>query len=177
MNPILQAALGSILRYALMVPGLGLMGFMGLMAQTNDVSGVTSAGTGINMLNKVIPYLLNPYTGTILFVIALGYVVRAVPFIANKYIPLLGILSGSLFFLGVAPLTMKPDPEHAWNWYVMIWGAGLVLSSFAWLIHLVVISRLEDWARTRIPAMDAWFKKTSDDNSGMGDNKQQGKIT
>ena len=117
----------------------------------------------MNTLNDVIPYLLNPYTGTILFVIALGYVVRAVPFIDNKFIPLICIAAGSLFFLCVAPMTMKPDPEHAWNWYVMLWGIGLILSACAWLIHLVVISRVEDFARSKIPAVDAWFQKTSDE--------------
>jgi hypothetical protein len=116
----------------------------------------------MNTLAKVIPYLLNPYTGTILFVIALGYLVRAAPFIANKFIPLVGIAVGSFFFLCVAPLTMKPDPEHSWNWYVMIWGVGLILSAFAWLIHLVVISRIEDFARSKIPALDNWLNKTSD---------------
>ena len=116
----------------------------------------------MNTLQKVIPYLLNPYTGTILFVIALGYLVRATPFIANKYIPLFGIAVGSLFFLAVAPLTLKADPEHSWNWFVMIWGVGLILSAFAWMIHLVAISRLEDFLRSKIPALDDWLKQTSD---------------
>jgi hypothetical protein len=116
----------------------------------------------LNTLNSITAYLLNPYSGTILFVIALGYVVRTVPFIANRFIPLIGIALGSLFFLIIAPLTMKPDPEHAFAWYVMVWGVGLILSAFAWLIHLMVISRVEDYARTKIPALDAWFKKTSD---------------
>ena len=117
----------------------------------------------MNTVTALVPWLLNPYTGTVLFVIALGYLVRALPFIANKWIPLLGMALGSLFFLIVAPLTMKPDPEHAWNWYVMIWGVGLILSAFAWLIHLIVISRLEDYVRTKSPGLDAWFQRTSDD--------------
>ena len=123
---------------------------------------MTPASTDMNTLNSITPYLFNPYTGTILFVVALGYIVRAIPFISNRWIPLLGIVLGSLFFLIVAPLTMKPDPEHAWNWYVMIWGVGLILSAFAWLIHLTLISRLEGWARDKFPAVDAWFEKTSD---------------
>jgi threonine/homoserine/homoserine lactone efflux protein len=116
-------------------------------------------------LDAITTYLLNPYTGTILFVIALGYLVRAMPFITNKWIPFLGISFGSLFFLIIAPITIKPDPEHSWNWYVMIWGIGLILSAFAWLIHLIVISRLEDYVRTKIPAVDVWFRKTSDSSS------------
>ena len=117
----------------------------------------------MNTLTAITPYLFNPYTGTILFVVALGYIVRAIPFIENRWIPLIGIVLGSLFFLIVAPLTMKPDPEHAWNWYVLIWGIGLILSAFAWLIHLTLISKLEDWARNKFPAVDAWFQKTSDE--------------
>ena len=117
----------------------------------------------MNTLSSITPYLFNPYTGTILLVVALGYIVRAIPFIENRWIPLIGISLGSLFFLIVAPLTMKPDPEHAWNWYVLIWGIGLILSAFAWLIHRILISKLEDWARNKFPPVNAWFEKTSDD--------------
>ena len=131
----------------------------------------------MNTLDAITPYLLNPYTGTILFVIALGYVVRAVPFIANKWIPLIGITLGSFFFLLVAPLTVKAPGGSAnlsLNWYVLLWGIGLILSAFAWLIHLTVISRVEDWARNKFPAVDAWFVKTSDQpaaNDGKPDPK------
>lgn len=118
----------------------------------------------MNVLDQIIPYLLNPYTGTILFVIAIGYVVRATT-VSNKWIPAIGMVFGSLFFICVAPLTIKTDANHAWNWYVLLWGVGLILSAFAWVIHLLVISRLEEWARTKIPALDKWLDKTSDVNT------------
>lgn len=116
----------------------------------------------MDTLNSITPFLLNPYTGTIMLVIALGYIVRATPWIANRWIPAIGMGAGSLFFLVVAPLTMKADPEHAWNWYVMLWGAGLILSAFAWLIHKIVLTRIESYARTKIPALDKWLENTSD---------------
>ena len=116
----------------------------------------------MSTLDTITPYLLNPYSGTMLLVIAIGYVVRAAPFIANRFIPLIGICSGAVFFLIVAPLTMKADSEHAWNWYVMLLGVGFILSAAAWLIHLLVISRMEDYLRTKFPGLDDWFKNTSD---------------
>ena len=116
----------------------------------------------MDTLKQLIPWLLNPYSGTILFVIAIGYVFRALPFIQNRWIPFIVVLVGSLFFLIIAPLSMKPDPDHAWNWYVLMFGAGFILSVVAWIIHYVVISRLEDWARNKFPTVDQWFTKTSD---------------
>ena len=90
---------------------------------------------------------------------------------------LIGITLGSFFFLLVAPLTVKAPGGSAnlsLNWYVLLWGIGLILSAFAWLIHLTVISRVEDWARNKFPAVDAWFVKTSDQpaaNDGKPDPK------
>ena len=125
----------------------------------------------MNTLNAITPYLFNPYTATILFVIALGYIVRAIPAIANKWIPAIGIVVGSVFFMVIAPLTLKADVAHEWNWYVLLWGIGLILSAFAWLIHLLVISRIEDWARTKIPALDTWLTKTSDAKNSTNNNQ------
>lgn len=118
------------------------------------------------MMEKIIATLMNPYTGTVAFVVALGYVVRAVPVVANRFIPLIGIATGSAFFTIVIPLTLQPDANRAWNWYVLMWGVGVGLSAFAWLIHLMVISKLEDYLRNKIPALDAWFVKTSDEAPG-----------
>ncbi len=130
-------------------------------------------------LNAYTVWLLNPYSGTVLFVIAIGYVVRAVPCIANGFIPLIGMVLGSLFFLCVAPLTLHPpggDTGVSWNWYVLIWGVGLMLSAFAWLIHIVAITKLEDYIRSKSPALDAWFIKTSDQrDAGPDDGKSGGK--
>lgn len=118
----------------------------------------------MEFLAPYIPYLFNPYTGTILFVIALGYIVRAIPLVANKWIPLIGIVMGSIVFTIIAPLTIATPIVHKFNWYVGMWAAGVVLSAFAWLIHNLALSKLEDWLRDRFPAVDEWFKKTSDDN-------------
>ena len=125
----------------------------------------------MNTLNAIVPLLVNPYTGTLFFVIAIGYCVRATP-IANKWIPLIGIITGSVFFLVVAPITMTPDPNHTWNWYVLMWGVGVVISAFAWLIHLLVISKIEDYFRQKIPGLDRWFEKTSDEPTTNNQNQK-----
>jgi len=113
-------------------------------------------------IEELATWLWNPYVGTFAVVIALGYVVRAVPKISNAYIPIIGMVAGALFFATVASLTLIRNPEHPAAWTVMCFGVGWVISAFAWLVHHVLISRLEDKLGEWFPPLGNWLKKTSD---------------
>ena len=113
-------------------------------------------------LELILPYLLNPYTATFIGVIMLGYLVRLVPFIANKWIPLIGIVSGTVFFSVVILLREQPDPVHPVAWRVLYGAIGFAISVVAWGFHRVAISRLEDALAKRFPVVNEMLKATSD---------------
>ena len=98
-----------------------------------------------------------------MLVISIGYFVRFLTPIPNSWIPLIGVTSGTAFFSVVAPMTFKTDQEYAWNWYVMMIGAGFIISAFAWLVHRYFIRWVEDQVCKRFPLVDNIFNKTSDD--------------
>jgi len=126
---------------------------------------VVEINTKMDYLAKLIPWLWNPYVGTGLFVITLGYIVRAVPQIANSYIPLIGIVLGSIFFTIVSNITIAANPDHPIAWGVLRWGVGVVVSAIAWLAHRYLLSYAEDWIGKRVPAVGNWLEKTSDSNT------------
>lgn len=116
-------------------------------------------------LEIFLPYLLNPYTGTGIFVIMIGYAIRFVPVlsaIANKWIPLIGIILGTIFFSVVILLTVQPDAAHPVAWRFLYGAIGFAISVLAWAVHNIAISRLEDWLAKKYPAVDEVLKSTSD---------------
>lgn len=113
-------------------------------------------------LDLILPYLLNPYTATFIGVIMLGYMVRIVPFIANKWIPLIGISGGTLFFSIVIVMTVQPDATHPVAWRVLYGAIGFAISVAAWGSHRLFISRVEDWLGRKFPALGAALDATSD---------------
>ena len=113
-------------------------------------------------MEKIMPYLLSPYTGIILFVIALGYVVRATN-VENRRIPAIGIASGSIAFVSIIPLTVPPPAAFVASWFIQQWIIGVILSAVGWMIHYVVLSKVEEWLAKKVPAVDDWLKKTADD--------------
>lgn len=115
-------------------------------------------------LEQLLPYLLNPYTATFIGVIMLGYVVRLVPWIENKWIPLIGIAAGTTFFSTVIILTVQPNAEHPIAWRVLYGAIGFAISVSAWGAHRLVISRIEDWLAKKIPAFGEAMNATSDTN-------------
>ena len=113
-------------------------------------------------LELLLPYLLNPYTATFIGVIMLGYLVRLVPFIANKWIPLIGIIVGTVFFSVVILLSEQPDPTHPVAWRVLYGAIGFAISVVAWGFHRLAISRIEDALAKKFPAVEQLLSATSD---------------
>jgi predicted permease len=112
---------------------------------------------------QIIDYLWNPYVGTILFCVALGYVIKVIPVIPNKWIPSIVLFLGSFFFPFVSVLSVPVNSEHKTAHYVMLWGIGLSLSLFAWLAHATVIKRVEGWIASKIPAVDRALNQRRDE--------------
>ena len=113
-------------------------------------------------LETLLPYLLNPYTATFIDVIMLGYLVRLIPWIENKFIPLIGVIVGTAFFSVVIILTVQPDPVHPVAWRVLYGFIGFAISVVAWGFHRIAISRLEDYVAKKFPAVDRLLAATSD---------------
>lgn len=103
---------------------------------------------------------LGPIGLTFVLVIAAGYVIRLLPFIANRYIPLLAPLIGGAVLPLIAPTEFAGT---GWRHPVAVLVIyGLIVGVVAWSVHAVIIRRLEDWVRSKIPAVDRAFDATAD---------------
>lgn len=74
-------------------------------------------------------------------VIAVGYVVKLIPFVSNKYIPLVCCAFGTIFLpLLSDPKTQMPGRPHPYISFALL---GFVLSLVSWLFHGVILKPLE----------------------------------
>lgn len=79
----------------------------------------------------------------------LGYVIRLIPVIPNKWIPPVVMLAGPIIApLIIAPGAASPDLR---NPVVGIVAQGLLVSVVVHYLHEKVISHLEDWIKGKLP--------------------------
>jgi hypothetical protein len=85
---------------------------------------------------------------TIVACIALGYVLKLVPEVPNKRIPLANFIFGSVLYMLLAPyesanslIVNEGVPITA---RIRAFVIGLILSAAAWVIHAQVLKRIED---------------------------------
>lgn len=105
---------------------------------------------------------------TIIACIALGYILKLVPEVPNKRIPLVNFIFGSLLYMFLAPypainplIVSDHVPVTA---RLRAFVVGLILSAVAWIIHAQVLKRVEDsdlLARIA-PGLSGLFKSTKD---------------
>lgn len=113
----------------------------------------------IESLEKLLTSL-GPIGLTFVLVIAIGYLVRLVPVIKNRYIPLIAPVVGGFALPLLAPMTLVPKGWRNPVVVLIIW--GVIVGVAAWAAHALIISRIEDWIRSKIPAVDRAFESTAD---------------
>jgi hypothetical protein len=90
----------------------------------------------------------------LLGVIAVGYALRMLPFVPNKYIPALCWLLGTLAYCLLKPVNEVPaTTAHPLVWKIVV---GFILSFVAWTLHKAAIKPIEDkfpWLKTFFDAV------------------------
>lgn len=103
---------------------------------------------------------LGPLGLTFALVVAIGYLIRLVPWVANKYIPLLAPVVGGVLLPLIAPAGFV---GAAWkNPTVVLVIYGIIVGVVAWVAHALIISRIEDMLASKFPAVGKFFAATAD---------------
>jgi hypothetical protein len=103
---------------------------------------------------------LGPLGLTFAAVIALGYVIRVIPAIQNKFIPALAPCFGALILPLIAPTGFL---GVEWRNPTVVLGLyGMIVGVAAWAAHALVISRIEDFLGAKFPAVGKLLDATSD---------------
>ena len=104
---------------------------------------------------------LGPLGLTFVLVIAFGYVVRLIPLRINWLIPMFAPAIGGLSMWLIAPKNFVGDGWNHPQAVLIIY--GIIVGVVAWAAHALIISKIEDAIRARVPAVDKLFNNTSDD--------------
>ncbi len=110
----------------------------------------------INTLSK-----LGPEGFCFLACIAVGYLVKLVPWIPNKHIPWMCILSGPAIYPFLTNYgRVSPDSQHP---IVRIVLTGLIISVVSWMAHYSIIWRVEKWLKAKMEAAGSTrYRKAAD---------------
>jgi len=95
--------------------------------------------------------------------IVVGYVLRFIKAFPNNGIPVVVILWGALFMLFLADPRANNMPQRIW--VVRNLCVGLIIGFIAWMLHKIVLSKIEEYVAKRFPgASDTQFfnRKESD---------------
>lgn len=103
---------------------------------------------------------LGPLGLTFALVIALGYIVRIIPVIQNKFIPLFAVIAGAVLLPLIAP--MGYVGEQWKNPTVVLAIYGFIVGVAAWAAHALIIARIEDFISSKVPAVGKLLNNTSD---------------
>lgn len=111
--------------------------------KSNDMETLKTAIDWLTKLETLPAGLL-----TIVACIALGYILKLVPEIPNKRIPLANFVFGSLLYMLITPYTAA-NPLIVEEGVPIVarlraLAIGMVLSAVAWLIHAQVLKRVEN---------------------------------
>lgn len=99
---------------------------------------------------------MGPEAFCIVACIAVGYVVRLIPAIPNKWIPAVCILVAPLIYpFMTSPGRVSPDSESPMVRIVM---TGLILGVLAFILHDKVIAKLED----RVPFLKGLLARSDE---------------
>lgn len=103
---------------------------------------------------------LGPLGLTFALVIALGYIVRIIPVIQNKFIPLFAVVAGAVLLPLIAPAGYV---DEQWkNPTVVLAIYGFIVGVAAWAAHALIIARIEDFISSKVPAVGKLLNQTSD---------------
>ena len=83
--------------------------------------------------------------------VVIGYVLRFIKAFPNDGIPVVVILWGAVAMLMLAD--PRPTDMPARIWTVRNLFVGLIIGFVAWLLHKVVLSKLEDYIATKFPSV------------------------
>lgn len=87
-----------------------------------------------------------PEVLVVVFLILLGYAVRFMPFIPNKWIPAVCMFSGMVIYTA---MVKPPVIEGVRMPHVRMALIGFILGVLAWVIHNKALKKLEDkWLKT-----------------------------
>ncbi len=103
---------------------------------------------------------LGPLGLTFALVIAIGYLIRLVPWVANRYIPLLAPVVGGVLLPLIAPTGFIADTWK--NPTVVLVIYGIIVGVVAWAAHALIISRIEELLSSKFPAVGKFFAATAD---------------
>lgn len=82
--------------------------------------------------------------------LVVGYCLRFWKKFPNEGIPVAVILWGGAF----NPLLADLNSQMGWRiWFVKNLLVGLVIGFLAWLVHNLVLAKLEDWLTSKVPAL------------------------
>lgn len=84
----------------------------------------------------------------ILFLNALGYGLKRVPFLPNRSIPLALMLAGALLMMFLAPVPPGRNP------LLLLGLMGFLFGCIAWLVHAIALRRIEKYLPGEIDPED-----------------------
>jgi len=84
--------------------------------------------------------------------VVVGYALRFIKAFPNDGIPVVVILWGALMMLLLAD--PRPTTMPARIWTVRNLGVGLIVGFVAWLLHKVVLSKIEDYISSKFPNLN-----------------------
>lgn len=119
----------------------------------------------MDWLNDILSWLdkINGLSGvalTCLSCVVVGYVLRYIKPFPNDAIPVVVILWGAVVTLVIADPRATAVPARVWVMRNLC--VGLVTGLIAWLLHYVVLSKIEDWIVKKFPDLSgtSFFQKT-----------------
>ncbi len=95
--------------------------------------------------------------------IIVGYCFKFWPKFPNAAIPALVIIVGATINLLLAGQEPKGVPGMVWHTRQFI--VGLIIGFIAWLVHNLIISRIEDWISAQVPGIGKLMNKSSQANT------------
>ena len=117
----------------------------------------------MNYINELANTLskLGPEAFGFLLCIASGYLVKLIPWIPNKAIPVICIIAGPVWYPFLTSTgRVSPDSQHPW---VRIIGTGLIIGVVAWMTHNAVIWRVENWIKIKLQgSVSKRYRKKTD---------------
>jgi hypothetical protein len=112
----------------------------------------------MNTLNDILSYLDKlqglPAAGLVLVLcIAVGYAWRGLnlKWFPNDAIPLVVMITGSLFMMFIADGRPTTMPHHVWTARNL--AVGFVIGAIAWAVHNYALAWIEKWLVSKIPGL------------------------
>lgn len=92
--------------------------------------------------------------------IIFGYILKCIKKFPNDAIPLVVIIAGAIGMLILSPPTPQGSVVRAWHF--RNFSIGLIFGFVAWMIHNIMLSRIEDYLSTKFQFVGNLLGKNPD---------------